>query len=552
MAEEKKKGGALDNVSLKTLRAQAEKKAAEENQANKSVESKPEEEDGSEIAKIPESAKEEKDAKGFEVSWGDEGESGEEVSSTMPSISDLKAEGESVAPTPDMSDTIKKNSPSKEELGGGIVIEQNDEPKKDGTVIAGPMAPGSETMKGVEETMKELDDMTKIAALRAAATGEKRKGQTVVQVLIDKTGLTNVEFTDSEREKMSVAKKIKVTEIQDESLKHIKMTKPKAINQKTIISKTFSKQYAPFVAPGSGYLGKMRNLSSLEVINLVTIDDRTKNSAESILQKSSLIYSKLHEASVGDFESFDDFAKNTAIIDIDVMLYALIRATYPNEESILMNCGNPKCTHKQRAANGKIIDVPNQFQHRYRNSEILIGDKMSEKLIAEVERIHKASYTKEDAKVAQKEAPIFQEHRYAFGDDNKILVDVYCPTIYEMVENIAKKIDVSDFKDNDAYRPAVNMSAFVKQIALKDEATGDYNVFDDVLSIVDIIYNFDDELLQVLQQVIIDNINVYQYTYGFKAESVVCPHCGHAFEDDVEVEVQQLLFLQAQRHMTNG
>ena len=558
MAEEKK-GGALDGVNIASLKAQAEKKKQQAEAASKeaaSAKAEPEKSETDEKKAVAEAPKSDI------FDWGDDdGEKagGKEASESMPSINDLKAAKTEETPMPENPNVAKeekKSEPSAEELGGGIVIDHAAEQSKpEGVNIQGPLAPGSETMKGVEKTMQELNEMTRVAALRRQAAGEKPKAQTVVEILIDKTGMNTVEFSDEERQKMKAAKKIKLTAIQDESLSKIVMNKPKAIKQKTLIAKAFSKQFAPFVAAASGYSGKMRNMSSLEVINLITINQRTKNSADAILQRANLIYSKMEEASIGSFENFDDFAKKTALIDMDVMLFALIRATYPEEETILMNCGNPKCTHKQKNNEGKVVDVPNQFTHRYKNTDILLAHKISDKLKAQVQAIHEASFTEEDAKAIQEKSPEYQEHRYALGDDREVIVDVCCPTIYDYVENVAKKIDLADFNDDESYVPATSLASFVKRVMLKDTDSDDpnaYNVFEDTLSIIDIIYRFPEDMLELLNQIVSDDVMDYQYKFGFKAETVVCPICGHAFEEDAEVDINNLVFLQAQHHMTNA
>lgn len=536
-----KKAGALDGINIAALKAQAEKKKSGEQKEPEKKETKVEEE--------------KKDI----FDWGDDSEEKkEDASDDMPSVKDLKdaKKAEEKVPEPPMpEDPTKeegKKEPTKEELGGGIIIEHKDAPKKKGVDVEGPLAEGSETMEGIHKTEKELDEMIDIAAKRRQATGEKPKVQTVVEVLIDKTGMNTVEFSDEERAKMKAAKKIKLTAVQDESLNTITFKKPKAVKQKQLIAKAFSKQFAPFVAPASGYSGKMRNMSSLEIINLITINQRTENSADAILQRANLIYSKLEECSIGGFSTFDDFAKNTALIDMDVMLFALIRATYPDEETILMNCGNPKCVHKQKNADGKVVDVPNQFTHKYHNTEILLAHKMSERLQKQVEKVVEASYTVEDAKKAREEAPVFQEPRFALGEDKDVIVDIACPTIYDYVENVAKKIDMADFKNDDSYVPATSLASFVKRVILKDEETGEYNAFEDTLSIIDIIYHFSEEELELLNQIVTDYVMTYQYKFGFKAETVVCPICGHAFEEDAEVDINNLVFLQAQHHMTNA
>ena len=520
-------GGVLDNVDVNSLRNQAQ-----------------------EVTNTPAEKKEDNSIFDF----GDA-----EPKAAAPETNTTAGQAvQSSIPTPTVSapETVAHREPTKEELGGGIIIENKPENKGPQGPVVGPLAPGSETSKNVEETMKNYDDLIKVGKMVAAAKGQKGTPEnTVVEILMDKTGMTKVEFSDEERQKMQIAKKIKVVEITTEEVKGVKLAKPKAARTKHIIAKAFDKQYAPFVAAASGYLGKMRNMSSLEVINLVTISNSSKNTADAIQQKASLIYSKLKESSVGDFPTFDDFAKKTAMVDLSVMLYALVRATYPEDEEILMNCANAKCTHKETdKETGRMVSVPNQFTHKYKNTEILLTHKIPDVVKNETERIFEASHTVEEAIKAEETAPINQVHRFALGEDQGILVDIYCPSVYDMVENIAKKIDVSEYRDMEAYAVALNLSTFIKAIHIKDEDSEDceYNTFDDIRNIVEIVYNMGEGMLELVQQLIETNVLDYKFKYGFKADTVVCPLCGQAFTEDVEIEIENLLFLQAQRHMTNG
>lgn len=447
-----------------------------------------------------------------------------------------------------------KAEPSKEELGGGIVIEKKTPTKQEG-VLVGPMA-NEQIDKDVQKTMADLDMQVKVAKQMAAIKGEtKVKPQdVVVEVLLDKTGMRSVEFSSEERSKMEVSKKIKVTEIEDTSLKAIKISKPKAAKVKTVIAHTFEKQYAPFVALTSGYIGKMRQLSSFEIINLMSINENSKGSADAILQKASLIYKKLKECSIGEFESFDEYAKKTSFLDMSVQLYGLIRATYPEEEEITMNCGNPECTHNAvDPKDGKTHKVPNQFVHKYKNTDILMADSITPAIKEMTAKIYNASFTLEDAQAfAEHESILNSGKRFGFGDNNEILIDIYCPSIYDMVENVAKRVSADDYSNPDAYAPAIQLATFVKAIYLKNEDDDSYAQIDDVKDIVEVIYNMSDAQLEVFSTVLNDNILDYQYKYGFKASTVVCPHCGKHFKNDVPVEIEYLLFLQAQRHMTNA
>ena len=542
MAEKK---GALDGMDISKLRKQAAGSFESDKSGDKDkIRTNPATTENSEI-----------------FQWDDEqGKMEKAETSNIPNIGELREhkadESTKPAEIASIEDPMAKaraseKSITKEELGGGIIIEEK--PKEKEGLTIGPMAEGSEIQQHVKEAEKMLDDMGEVAKKRMAIEGKGRKAvNTVVEILMDKTGMRSVEFTNEEREKLRVSKKIKVVQVDEHKLKSVKMTKPKAIRQKTLIEKAFSRQFAPFVAAASGYVGKMRNLSSIEIINLITIDERENmNSAEKLSQKASLVWSKLVECSTGEFKSFDDFAKNTAEIDLPVFIYALTRATYPDKETLLMNCGNPECTRKVRDENGRIVTRPNQFNHEYSNTEILLVDRISDKLKDEAERIYQASFTVEDALKAREEAIINKSFRFALGEDEDIIIDVYCPSIYDVIENFERKIEGSQYVEEEVYEGLITTARYIRSIALKNDETGEYDMFDDAVTIIDILARMNQEILEVVQQCITDNIFEYMYRYGFKASSVVCPICGHAFTEDVVINIERLLFLEAQRHMIN-
>jgi hypothetical protein len=476
---------------------------------------------------------------------------GEDEEESTPSINDLRKYKTDKDPEEDLEE-IKpvEEEPKKEpppEIGGGIILERK-EPENTGVTV-GPLAKGSDMAEHVAQAEKELDLLGEVAKKRMIAEGKKPKAaNTVVEILMDKVGMRSVEFSEDEKAKLSMAKKIKITQIETKDLKSITFTKPKAIKQKSIIEKAFSRNYAPFVAAASGYCGKMSGLSSFEIVNLSTIDERFSKSADAMMQKASLIFSKMTECSMGNFSNFDEFAKKTAAVDIEVLLYAIVRATYPNEETILMNCANPKCTHSQKRDDGTVREVPNQFDHKYKNTEILMVDKISDKLKDEAERLYNKSFAVEDAIAAQEDAVINKTMRFGLGDNNEIIIDIYCPTIYEMIENFARKMDTGDFPDDAFSVNLLNIAAFIKSINLKND-DNNYDEFSDLNSIYEIMIRMDKEIFNVIQQCITDNIMTYVYSFGFKASDVVCPICNHSFINDVPITIESLLFLEAQRHM---
>ena len=154
----------------------------------------------------------------------------------------------------------------------------------------------------------------------------------------------------------------------------------------------------------------------------------------------------------------------------------------------------------------------------------------------------------EDAIAAQEDAVINKTMRFGLGDNNEIIIDIYCPTIYEMIENFARKMDTGDFPDDAFSVNLLNIAAFIKSINLKND-DNNYDEFSDLNSIYEIMIRMDKEIFNVIQQCITDNIMTYVYSFGFKASDVVCPICNHSFINDVPITIESLLFLEAQRHM---
>ena len=443
----------------------------------------------------------------------------------------------------------------------GVTIEDDDTPTPeappvpDGIVVEGKMGQ-KETQEAIESTMREMDLMTKLARERQNAAGQKVQAvNTHIDILIDKVGLRQVEFTDEERSKMKAASKIVVTQVEDATLKSIKVIKPKAIHQKKIIEKSFSSRFAPFVAPTSGYMGKVRALSSLEVIDMVAIDESDLNTSDAVKLKASLVYNHLMECSTDKFADFDDFCKKTTYIDLSPIMYGLVLATYPAEETITMNCANPECTHKARdPKTGRMTDQQNQFTHHYKNSEVLLTHRISEKLAKEAENVFNHRHTVDDAVAYRDEHAIMNTiSRFRIGDN--IIIEVYCPSITEYIDDYSSVVEKNQemFKNLEGYGPAITMTTYLKKVYLanQDDNDGSFYEFDNTISIIEALHNMSTEELKLIQQCIQDEVGAYMYSYGFKAENVVCPHCAHAFTEDALIPIDRLLFHQGQRHTIN-
>ena len=446
-----------------------------------------------------------------------------------------------------------ENMPSAEELGGGIVIE-NKPIHKDGTISVGPMA-NKDTSDAIGDKFKEFNEQIEIHKKLAAATGEVAaiRKDTIVNITIDKVGLGQVEFTNEERSKMAVSKKINLVEVSDETLRTLEVRKVSGNKAKSIIHRIFDKACVPFIATISGYKGKVRNLTSLEVISLAesAYSDSIPES-EALLRQASVVYSKLKEVSVGMFPDFKTFIQKTGTLDLESIMFALLRATYPQDDSMPMICVKETCTSRNK--DGKV--ERNKFEHKYSNDSLLLLHLVDEQLKSMVDYINDNSVTVEDAIETSKGAILNNNKLIALDNYPELIFEIYAPSIEDTVERIMKPImDTKMYANKPGIDVILNMTNFIYKVIVKEtleDGSEEKSEISDPVDIVELLSNMvdDPESLNLLFQAIEDNILKYQFKYGFKGGSIVCPHCGNVITEDQPIDISTILFQKAQQAMT--
>lgn len=453
-------------------------------------------------------------------------------------------------------DVKVERMPTPEELGGGILIE-NKETNTNGTRLIGALA-DRETESAVKEKFREVEEMIQINKQLSAIAGvEKPKEQIITTINIDKTGLESVEFTEEEREKMKISKKINIVEVDDVELKTLEVRKVSSARAKTILQRKFDKSCVPFIAVASGYKGKIKKLTTLEVVSLADATINYKVESESLLKQASVIYDKLAEVSIGNFVTYDEFIKNTAAIDIDNFIFALMRATYPQDDVMPMGCANPECTFID--PEDKRTAKRTQFNHKYTNDSLLLEHAISENLANMANYINEHSVTVEDAQEVASKSILknVKRIRLTNSENESTIFELYVPSISETVDRILKPfVDTKKYESRYGYDGLVKMASFISAIIVKDtDENGDiYDArIEDPQDIIDYlaVITDDAEQVNVLVSAIESNIIQYQFKYGFKGGTIVCPQCGHVIEEDQVIDIAELLFHRAQQRSTN-
>ena len=415
--------------------------------------------------------------------------------------------------------------------GPGIVMSKEEYEKSQANKSATGMKVSEikeETMDSIKSYMKDQD--AEIKALKQKRDEMEAKGvvpatrspQNIVNIYIDKAQVGNISLTPEQQKKVEMANKIVVTETTELNFKTIKIKRDdadKGMDRKrkdTIIKRAFDRTLAPFIALGSGYLGKMGNCSVAEIMKLGRQIDSGRN-LKSELERWSLLYDKMKYCSIGKFESFDDFLKNTAYTDYDNLQFALIVASFPTDTTLQFTC--PRCN--------------NVFNVTIPNKDLLRTDLVDPEIAQTVQDIFNADTFIERAKEVHEKALFNQVKRISANEkDNLILLDLYLPSAYDAIHRTYEQL-TNPRKDDEDYSSYVDLVRMIKSVFIADtEEIGEdgepvYYRFDDVNDIFDIVSNFTEDQINKIGQFLQNSYVAHQYYYGIK--EVVCTNeaCKH-------------------------
>lgn len=431
--------------------------------------------------------------------------------------------------------------------GPGAVID-TPKPKEAPSYKVGPMA-NKERVEGIENTLNDMDEqireaheqfmkITKGGKEIPKVNEEKKADPEQVTIILDKSGLGEVTFTEEEKRRIEKAKKIRLVEVEDKKLSAIKIKKKLKKNDDfTVIQKSFDRSLSSVIAMASGYTAKMANISALEAIKLTQRPG--KDTANSILEKWSLIYSKLKNVSIGDFKTFDDFIANTAFTDYNSFIYALLCSSYPEEDAITFTCRSEKCEK-----------LPNpEFEVKYKNRTLIRSDLITEEQAEVISEIVKAAPILDEAKRVHEKSPVSQTLRFAFDDDSGIIIDFTIPSVKEIVERLYNQLDENLLTEENQIPIlfAHNIKAiYIPDYDSTDEDEYEYNEITDLNHLVKVIKQFNEYQTNLIGEYLASITS--KYTIRFGLQKVECPRCHYDY-GEYDVELERIVFQRVQQRM---
>lgn len=431
--------------------------------------------------------------------------------------------------------------------GPGMIID-TPQPKEDTAYKVGPMA-NKDRVEGVQNTLSELDEqikaehekfmeITKGGKEIPAVASDKMATPEEVTVIIDKSGMGDIIFTEEEQKRIEKAKRIKLVEVSEKKLQTLKIKKKlSAEDDFKVIKKSFDKSLSPVIALASGYTCRMGNISAIEAIKLTQAPGT--DTANSVLEKWSLIYDKLKQVSIGDFETFDDFLANTAFSDYNNFIYGLLCSSYPEEDAITFTCKTESCVKN------KVAD----FEIKYKNKQLIRTDLVTEEQSQAMSEIINSAAILDKAKEVHAKAPINQTYRLAFDDDSGIIIDFGFLTAKDTIERLYNKLDPSLLTEEN--QASIVVAHSVQAIYVPDydaEDSDDYEYYEitDLNKIVQTLNSMNEYQNRLILSYLERLNGRYSISFGFS--HVVCPTCKHDY-GEYNMDLDRIVFLRVQQRL---
>lgn len=368
-----------------------------------------------------------------------------------------------------------------------------------------------------DEILEKEEDELDIEDESKKTTEELKKKYEEAIIIIDKSGMGKIEFTDEERKKMEHVKKIKVEEVETVSLKTIRRKKVKKGSSDAIIKRINSIKETTVVLPISGLVVKVCGCSTFELLGLV---DNSQNTKDSLIAKWSLIHSKVTDTSMGKM-NFNTFLRSVSQLEYDCLVYGILCATYPEEDEFPLKC--PKCGE--------------ELNHKYLIRGLLRAERMSDKLKSAFAKTVDASYKKSTAEKCFNESLLNTEIAIELPESG-YYVGLAAQSAYDFIHDSIESINTMDAK----YQQAAILASTINEICVPDpQDPGAYFEVDTSEDLIKLVYSLGDKDVQILGAKIGDMLNDMEFDYGLFDVNCTKKKCGSHI-DYIPIDLDSILF----------
>lgn len=355
---------------------------------------------------------------------------------------------------------------------------------------------------------------------------EDEEMKKTVQILIDKTGLgTDFILNDIEKQKVIEADEIKLTEIEFVDIESVIKNKSNKSFQESISEYQLSSSKTTICFPASGFRAQMKGLTYGEMSDIALSMDNV--TFDQYYKRLSIIYNKLTNLNIAPFESFTDFLKGFAYVDIPMALYGLYVATQSETQTIQLRCGVQTCEKG--------------FSWTFNTRSVIRLEKCTPKFLEKMKEIATAPAVEYDN--IRKNSAVLNS-KYVRLPNSKFVVEMGIISAYDFLYNFIPVLDEDNFKKSfgenvsEIYKNNILFLTTVKSIMIPN-SDGTYTTCNGYKEILDAIYNIDPSDFKILAA--ITNKFAGEYNSYFSFGDVTCPHCGNVTHD-LNMTMDELVF----------
>ena len=385
-----------------------------------------------------------------------------------------------------------------------------------------------ETQESREKSPEEVTSSNEATT----AVDEDRKN--IINILIDKTGLGgDFKFTDEEKEKIFSSTEIHLKEVEELDLSTITVKKAEKSFLESVNEFQISSSKVPVVFPASRFKAYMTGLSYGEMGDISLNNENV--TFDQLQKKLTVIYNKMVNPSIGEFENFEDFLKKFAYVDIDLAVYGLVVATFPEIDDIPLTCNNEKCK--------------NSFNHKYSPRTLIRFDKANEKFLNAMKDVVECPAAESHKLLEESPARVHKRVKLPFSG---FIIEIGIASAYDYLYTIVDNIIGDKFKDNhpDDVNGILQINATLLGLiraVYVPSGDGSYTMFDNFEDMINALYMVKPEEISILASLLQKYTD--SYTVEFELFDITCPHCGTK-TSRIPLDINSLVFLKYQRLMS--